>query len=217
MTKVLALAVPLAGIALASGQVTKISVQITDQNEKTVTYRVTNNSDKPLTCYSVAVDVMYSDGTVNQSQESKCQYGTKGIVGAQASMEQQGYLSPSSHGAIAKVEVEPTLAVFQDGSSEKRDVKSWHILMDSVKSNFEGERDVISALQSNSDPAKAASTLETLRQKAAPGSPYENRLKEAITYLKTNPSPAELKAYLAHVQEGYELHKPYADLRGDQK
>jgi len=31
------------------GQVTQITTQIVGKDEKTVTYRVTNNSDKPLT------------------------------------------------------------------------------------------------------------------------------------------------------------------------
>jgi hypothetical protein len=188
-----------------------LSVEIVNQNEKTVTLRVTNNSDKPVTCYSVAIDITYSDGNVHQSQESECYYAADRMLAPGASLEHTSHLSPS-HGTIAKVEVQPTLAVFQDGSSEKRDDKSWHILMDSVKSNNDGERDILTVVQqSNNDPVKAASALEPLKQKAAPGSPYETRLKSAITFLKTNPSPDDVKAFVGRVQHAYDLHKPYAN------
>jgi hypothetical protein len=188
-----------------------LSVEILNQNEKTVTFRVTNHSDKPLTCYSVAIDTTYSDGNVDQSQESECYYAAERMLAPGGSLEHTSQLSPSSHGTIAKVEVQPTLAVFQDGSSEKRDDKSWHILMDSVKSNNDGERDILTVVQqSNNDPVKAASALEALRQKAAPGSPYETRLKSAITFLKTNPSSDDVKAFVGRVQHAYDLHKPYA-------
>ena len=192
-----------------------LSVEILNQDQKTVTFRITNNSAKPLTCFSVAVVVTYTDGEKNESQESECHYNAQQMLAPQASMEHTSHLSPKSPsggGTVANVEVQPTLAVFQDGSSEQRDAKSFHILMDSVKSNNDGERDVLAAVQqANNDPAKAAATLEALRQKAPTGSPYENRLKEAIAFLKKNPSPDDVKAFVGRVQHGYEIHKPFAN------
>jgi hypothetical protein len=195
-----------------------LSVEITNQNEKTVTFHVTNNSDKPLTCFSVAIDVTYSDGEKHESQESECHYNAQQMLAPQASLEHTSHLSPKSPsgggGTVANVEVHPTLAVFQDGSSEQRDAKSFHILMDSVKSNNDGERDVLAAVQqANNDPAKAVATLEALRQKAPTGSPYENRLKEAVAFLKKNPSPDDMKEFVGRIQHGYELHKPYANTK----
>jgi hypothetical protein len=67
--------------------------------------------------------------------------------------------------------------------------------------------------QANNDPLKAAATLEALRKKAPTGSSYENRLKEAVAFLKKNPSTDDMKAFVGRIQHGYELHKPYANAK----
>jgi P pilus assembly chaperone PapD len=64
------------------GQVTQMTTQIVSQDGKTVTYRVTNNSDKPLTCYSVAVDITHNDGEVDHGEQSECSYDSKGALAA---------------------------------------------------------------------------------------------------------------------------------------
>lgn len=198
----------------AFAQVTRLSVQVLTQNDKTATYRVFNNTEKPLTCYSVAIDVTHNDGAVNHSEASECQYDANGILAPHGSIDRNTNLESSNHSGIAKVEVQPSLAVFQDGSSEAKDDHSWHVLMDSVKSDNDGVHDVIVAIQQfKSQPLKAAATLEPLRGKATAQSPYERQLRHAIAFLKKNPPPDKVKEYLDNLEREYKLHKPYADLR----
>jgi hypothetical protein len=206
----------LLGTYASSAQVTQLSVQILnqDEKEKSVTYRVTNNSDKLLTCYSVAVIVTHYDGEVNEAQQSECQYDT-GILASQASLERTTNAEGNgvNRSGITKVEVQPILAVFKDGSTESRDTSSWHHLMDNVKSENDGIHDVLTTLQTESDPVKAAAVLETLRRKAVPQSSYDYRLKDAITFLKKSPKPEAIKAYVDKLQKDYSTRKPYADLK----
>lgn len=199
----------------ASAQVTQLSLQVLNQSEKKATYRLTNNSDKPLTCYSVAVSVTYNDGQVASTQTSECDYAT-GILAPQASVERTVNLelNTSNHSGTARMEILPSLAVFQDGTTETKDVKSWHILMDSVKSENDGTRDVIATLQkTGNDPVKAIAALKILQQKATPKSPYDDRLKEAIAFLTKSPKADDVKAYADHLGKAYTMHKPYADLQ----
>jgi hypothetical protein len=198
---------------LAIAQVSQVLVQVTNQDEKSVTYRVTNNSTIPLTCFGVAVDVTYSDGTTNRSGANQCHLQSSEMLAPQASTEEnQNFGSNEDHGTVTKLLVQPTLAVFQDASYQKTDDAMFHRLMENIGATIDGERDVIAAIQrANNDPVKAAAALEALRAKAKPGF-YESQLKNAINYLQSNPT--DVKGYLARTQREYALHKPYADLRG---
>jgi hypothetical protein len=202
-------------VGAASAQVTQLTLQILNQTDKKATYRLTNNSDKPLTCYSVAVDVIQNSGEINSGQESECSY-ERGILAAHASLERTTNIEGNrvNHSGIARVEIEPSLAVFQDGSSQARDDRSWHILMDNVKLENYGVRDVIDAIQSSgNDPAKAASILKTKQSSIPSKSPYDYRLKEAITFLEKSPTPDKVKAYVDHLKKTYASYKLFADLQ----
>jgi hypothetical protein len=198
------------------GQVTQITTQIVSQNEKTATYRVTNNSDKSLTCYSVAVDITHNDGEVVHGEESECRYDSKGALAPDAYRERTTNAEGNqvNHSGVATVDVRPILAVFQDGSSESMDKASFHHLMDGVKNDAEGTRMVLSTLQkSTNDPAKAVASLEEQRKYAAPQSLYNRQLRDAIAFLKKSPAPSELEAYRRRLQKSYDTLKPYAYLQ----
>ena len=192
-------------------QVTQLSVQIIKQDRKTATYRLTNNSGQVLACYSVAVTVVQNDGESNEGQSSEC-YCAKGVLAPHASFQREANIQGNlaNHSGVASVDIKPVLAVFEDGSSEQRNDRDWHILMDSVRSESDGIREVIAAIQqSPGDPLKAAAALEALRQKAGPHSPNELELKYAIDFLKKSPSSDDLKVYLANEQKLYQQRKPY--------
>jgi hypothetical protein len=202
---------PLLLCAFSSAQVTHVAVEMLNQDGNKINYRLTNNSDKALTCYSVAVDITYNDGKVDTGQSSECQNTPGGILAPQASLERTTGLGSNASG-VAKIAIEPSLAIFEDGSKEVRDAHSWHILIDSLQSDSDGQRDAIATIkQFTNDPAKALTALQALREKASPKSPYDYRLNDAITFLKKNPSPADLTKYLDHLQKDYTQKKPYAD------
>lgn len=192
-------------------QVTQLSVQIIKQDAKTAIYRLTNNSGQVLACYSVAVTVVQNDGESNEGQSSECDCA-KGVLAPHASLHREANIQGNlaNHSGFSSVDIQPVLAVFKDGSSEQRNDRDWHILMDSVKSESEGIREVIAAIQqSPSDPLQAAAALEVLRQKAAPHSAYEGELRYSIDFLKKSPSSDDLKVYLANEQKLYQQRKPY--------
>ncbi|HUD66474.1 MAG TPA: hypothetical protein VMQ17_17945 [Candidatus Sulfotelmatobacter sp.] len=199
----------------ASAQVTQLTLQVLNQTDKKATYRLTNNSDKHLTCYSVAVDVIQNNGEINSGQESECSY-ERGILALHAFLERTTNIEGNrvNHSGIARVEIEPSLAVFQDGSSQARDDRSWHILMDNVKLENYGVRDVIDAIQSSgNDPVKAASILKAKQSTIPSKSPYDYRLKEALTFLEKSPKPDKVKAYVDYLKRTYASYKPLADLQ----
>jgi hypothetical protein len=192
----------------------QVLVQVTNQNDKSVTYRVTNNGTVPLTCFSIAVDVTYSDGTSGRSGASQCHLQFTEMLAPQASTEETQNFGSSNedHGTVTKLLVQPTVAVFQDASYQKTEEHVFHRLMETIEEAVDAERDVIAAVQrANNDPVKAAAALETLRAKANPGV-YEGQLKNAINYLHNNPT--DVKGYHGRTQREYTLHKPFADLRG---
>ena len=195
----------------SSTQVTQLSVQIIKQDAKTATYRLTNYSGQVLACYSVAVTVVQNNGESNEGQSSECDYA-KGVLAPHASLQREANIEGNlaNHSGVSGVDIKPVLAVFEDGSSEQRNDRDWHILMDSVKSENEGTRAVIAAIQqSPRDPLKAAAALEALRQKAEPHSPYDGELRRTIEFLKKSPSSDDLKVYLANEQKLYQQRKPY--------
>jgi hypothetical protein len=192
-----------------------VAVQLLSRTKKKATYRLTNNSDKPLTCYSVAVDVTYNNGEINPGQESECMYD-RAILAPHASLERTTNIEGNTvnHSGVAKVVIEPTLAVFQDGSSQAKDDRSWHILMDNVKSENDGVRTVLDAIQScGGDSVCVLRLLEPMRGTPPPKLPYWNCVKDAITFFKKSPRPDQVKVYVDHLEQAYESHKPYADLR----
>ena len=199
----------LCGSGLA--QVTQLSVQIIKQDARTAAYRLTNNSGQVLACYSVAVTVVQNNGESNEGQSSGCDCA-KGMLAPHASLQREADIQGNlaNHSGVSRVDIKPVLAVFEDGSSEQRNDRDWHILMDSVKLETDGIREVIAAIQqSPSDPLKAAAALEALRQKAEPHSPYEYELRYAIDFLKKWPSSDGLKVYLANEQKLYQQRKRY--------
>jgi hypothetical protein len=192
-------------------QVHGIGVQVVSQAQSGITYQVVNQGTKPLTAYTVGIDVTYADGHSFHSEESVRE---KPIAPGASYTHLMAYTRDAVHGEITDVRLAPLVAIYSDQTYEAVDSATYHRVADIEVSRTKAINVALKAIQQSladgTDPRPAIE--EALKEsREATASPFPG-VRHIVAGRPVQPDDQKLEQILAdlHTINGNDAMAQYA-------